>query len=286
MLYRLYVIGFYLARAIPIKIGYVIAEVIALGYYIFARRDRRELRANLRIILGEDTKKRVLNKHIFSIFKHFAKYLVDFFRTDEVTEEFLAEKVEIKGLEILDKCLSENKGAIILSIHIGNWELGAAVVGALNYPLKAIVLEHDDKRINDFFVQKRALNKVKSIGIGATIKACFKALKENKFVAIVGDKNYTSNGIYVDFFGRKAFLPKGPAVFHLKTGAPIVFSAMIRNEDDTFTFYFDGPIKYEPTGDHKKDIKAVMDIYIKYFEKYVRDNVDQWYAFRKIWNQE
>ncbi len=286
MLYTLYVLGFSLAKVVPLRICYAVAEAIAWGYFICARRDRRELRANLKIILGEDADEKLIKRHIFMIFRHFAKYLVDFFRTDKFTEKYISKYIRIKGLENLDEGLSGGRGAIISSIHIGNWELGAAIVGALKYPISAIVLEHKDKRINDFFIRQRALNNVKSIPISAPIKECFKAFKRNEIVAIVGDKDYTSNGIHIDFFGRKALLPKGTAVFSLKTGAPIVFCAMTRNEDDTFTLSFERPIQYNPTGDHRKDIQALMKEYIKFFEEYIRKNVDQWYAFRKIWDQE
>jgi len=294
MLYFLYITGFTVAKILPIRLCYLIAEVTAYFYSLFARRDREELTANLKVVLGEDADGRTINRHILEIFKHFAKYLADFIKFTTFDKGYIEEHIDIQGLENLDKCLEEGKGAVIVSLHLGNWELGGAVVGGLGYSINGLVLEHKNKRINDFFIRQRDINSFKSIplGISATrsislgisVKECFKALKRNEIVAIVGDKDYTSGGIPVEFFGQKAVLPKGPAVLSLRTGAPIVFTILPRVKDNKFRLILEEPIKHIPTGDHEKDIRELMAAYIRIFEKYIRQYPDQWYAFRKLWN--
>ncbi|NQT32813.1 MAG: lysophospholipid acyltransferase family protein [Candidatus Omnitrophica bacterium] len=287
MLYRLYVIGMLLARVLSLKAGYVIAKISANLYCFFAREDRRELTDNLRVVLGEDTPNAVIDEHVRGIFVNFAKYLADFFKFTRYTKEHIDQNIEIVDIENLDDALAEGNGAILLSLHLGNWELGAAIIASIGYPLSALVLEHADKRINDFFVKQRDINSMKVIQMGLQaglrIKECFRVLKKNESLAIVGDKDYTSNGLEIEFFGKKAVLPKGPAVFALKTKAPIVFTVLTREKDDTFKFYFEKSIKCENTGDADKDIRGVMSEYIKLFEKYIRMYPDQWYAFKRLW---
>jgi KDO2-lipid IV(A) lauroyltransferase len=268
---------------LPLGVGYAVAVFIARGYWFFARRDQAELKENLRVVLGDDVSEKVLDKHVRAIFKNFAKYLVDFFKFTQFTEEYVAEHFKIEGRENLDRALDEGKGAVLTSLHLGNWELGGAVVGGLKYPISAIVLEHKNKRINDFFTRQRSINEMKSIPIGLSIKECFKALKRNEFLAIAGDKDYTSNGIYVDFFNRKALIPKGPAAFSLKTGAPIIITMLVREKDDSFKLIMEEPIRYKSTGDYEKDIIILMELYLKRCEKYIRKYPDQWYVFRRIW---
>lgn len=286
MLYVLYRMGFSLAKILPLRTGYAIAEIIARAYFIFAKKDREALKENLRVILGEEASEMVLDEHVMEVFRNFAKYLVDFFRFPKFTEKYISRNIDIEGREHLDGCLSEGKGMIALSLHLGNWELGGAVVAGLEYPISAIVLEHKSKKIDDFFVRQRAINGMRSIPIGMQIKECFRALGRNEVIAIAGDKDYTSNGILVDFFGKKAVMPKGPAVIALRTGAPIVFCALIRKKNDTFKLCIEPPIKYEALGDPEKDLRTLMGKYLDIFEKHIRENPDQWYAFRKIWNQE
>jgi KDO2-lipid IV(A) lauroyltransferase len=277
-------LGFFLAKNVPLRISYGVAEVIARLFYIFSTRDRRELGTNLRVVLGEDTDDDTIKEHEMAVFSNFSKYLTDFFKFPRYTREYISRNINLEGREYIDECLAEGNGLILVSIHLGNWELGGAIVGGLGYSISAIVLEQKNRWVNKFFVQQRAINGLTSIPLGLQVKECFQVLKRNEVLAIVGDKNYTSYGIYVDFFGKKALMPKGAAVFSLKTGAPIIFTAVTREKDNTCKMSFEKPIRYKATGDEEADVKGLMEEYLKSFEKCIRENPDQWYAFRKIWN--
>lgn len=246
--------------------------------------DKEGLKSNLRVVLGENADKTLVGKYTVEVFRNFAKYLVDFFRSSRYTEEYIEKNITLKGRENIDNCLSEGNGAIILAMHYGNWELGGAIIGGLKYPITAISLENKDKRIANLFFKQRAINGLRSIPLGMQIKEAFRTLERNELLAILGDKDYTSNGINVRFFGKEAVIPKGPAVFSLKTGAPIIVSAMTRCGDDSFELVFEKPIKPSRTGDYDKDIRVIMEQYLKLFEKYIYKNPNQWYAFTEIWN--
>ncbi|MFH1846447.1 MAG: lysophospholipid acyltransferase family protein [Candidatus Omnitrophota bacterium] len=285
-MYLFYQIGFILVGNLPLEISYKFAETIAYVYYLLAGKDKQGLRSNLKIVLGPDAAAGIVEKYVLDVFRNFAKYLVDFFKMPRLTEKYIREHIKIKGREYLDRCLSEGKGAVIVSLHIGNWELGGAVIGGLGYPVTAIVLEHADKKIRDFFLRQRVINGLVSIPLGAQVKECFNVLKRNEFLAIVGDKDYTSNGIDVDFFGKKAVMPRGPAVFSLRTGAPVVCCVTLREKDDSFSVVFSEPIRYEKIGDTEKDIRGLMGIYIREFERVIKKYPGQWYVFRRLWEQE
>lgn len=286
MLYYLYRAGSCLAKAFPNKVCYAIADLIARIYYSISGADRASIRENLKVVLGPGVEEKVMKRHVLSLFRNFAKYLVDFFKFPRFTREEVFGRVKISGIERLDKCLSQGKGVILVSMHLGNWEMAGAVLGALGYAVNAIALEHGNKKVNDFFVSQRAINGLKVIPLGIQVKQCFKVLKRNEILGIIGDKDYTSNGEYVDFFGKKALIPKGPAVFALRTGAPIVVCAFIRNPDDSFEYTFETPEEYEPSGDESRDIEALMGGYIRIMESFIKEHPDQWYAFRRVWEQE
>lgn len=285
-MYYLYSAAFFLARAFPLKVCYALAEVFARIYWAIAVRDRKAIRANMKVIFGDTLTEKEINRHVYGLFRNFAKYLADFFRFPKFDRDEVSRMVEVVGTQNIDKALAEGKGAILLSIHLGNWEMGGQVIGALGYPLHAIALEHGDKRVNDLFLKQRAMNDMKVIPLGIQVKQCFNVLKRNELLAIVGDKDYTSNGEHIEFFGKKALIPKGPAFFSLKTGAPILVTVVVRKSDDTFRMSIDEPIKFEPTGDRDKDITALMREYIKVMESYIRETPEQWYAFRRVWDQE
>ena len=286
MVYIFHVIGFYVFKVLPIRACYFLADIAAFFFYILARKDRKILEENLKIVLGKDADKKVIKKNIRGIFRNFARYLADFFKVSKLTEEYIHKNVRLKGVENLEKGLSRKKGVIAITAHLGDWERGAAIVASLGYPLSAIVLEHKDKRINELFMRRRTIHGIKLIPLGMQIKKCFKILKGNEVLAIAGDKDYTSNGDYVKFFGKTAFIPMGAAFFSLKTDAALVVTTCTRNEDNTFNLCFDEPIIPEKTGNLRSDVRGLMEKYLSQLEKHIREYPDQWYAFQKIWNRE
>jgi lauroyl/myristoyl acyltransferase len=168
----------------------------------------------------------------------------------------------------------------MLTAHLGNWELGGLVFGALGYPFWAVALPHKNKKINDFFNDRRESKGVHVIQFGKAARMCLSLLKENKMVALVGDKDYSNEaGVVVDFFGRKTYLPKGPAGFALKTGALILPGFMIRNPDDTYTLHMEKPI--ESTGGDT--IETLTLKYAAIMERYIKQYPQQWYMFRQFW---
>ncbi len=173
---------------------------------------------------------------------------------------------------------------IIVSAHLGNWELGGALIGLLGYPVWVVALVHKYKRVNDFFNSQRKSKGVGVIPLGKAVRQCLNILKENKILGLVGDRDFSKNGgIALDFFGRQALFPEGPAVFSLKTGAVIVPGCMLRNKDDTFTFKTEKPVEFSPTGDKEKDLVELIKRYKVIFEDYIRRYPDQWYIFRRFW---
>ncbi|HNX91643.1 MAG TPA: lysophospholipid acyltransferase family protein [Candidatus Omnitrophota bacterium] len=286
MLYALYTAGFFLAGVLPHGFCYFLAEMSARIYFFTCGDDKTKLKSNIRQVLGKDVSEAVLDRHVRRIYINFAKYLVDFFKFRGVTKEYIKKNFTIHNVEALDKCRQKGNGAILLTAHLGNWELGGAVVAGLGYPVSAIVWEHPDEKINNLFSSRRADNNLKCIPLGMQIKNCFKVLKRNEILAIAGDKNYTAGGLEVEFFGKKAVMPQGAAAFSIKTGAPIVIGFLIRDKNDSFILSFADPIEYPVTGDHDGDIQGLMKCCMVIFEKYIEKYPDQWYVFDYIWKPE
>ncbi|MGB2706466.1 MAG: lysophospholipid acyltransferase family protein [Candidatus Omnitrophota bacterium] len=284
MLYSLYRIGRYMALMLPLKACYAAAVFLADIYYLFARRDKIDLEYNLTIVLGKKDKK-LIRRYIRNVFRNFAKYLADFFRFSKLNRDFMLSRITVEGKENLDKALAKGNGLILVAAHMGNWELGAAIVASLGYPLYVIALDHKDKRINDFFLEQRAVADVKVIPVGAQLKNCFRILRKNNLLAIAGDRVFSDYGVSANFFGRKAYLPKGTAFFSLKTGAAIIPTFTLRRKDDTFKMVFEQPIESAPGVADEAGIKGVMQRYLPVIEKYIRSYPDQWYAFRKMWQE-
>ena len=214
----LYKIGEALACGLPLKAAYAVAMFISDFRFIYAREDRANALANLKVIFPEKSEAQIREIRR-RMFRNFAKYLVDFFRFVKMDRTFVHDKIKTEGTEEFDRALKENKGVVVLTAHIGNWELGGVVIAMLGYPLWVVALPHKNKMVNDFFDGRRKSKNINVIPFGKAARECILHLRENKMVALLGDRDFShERGLVTELFGKPIYLPKGPAALALKTG--------------------------------------------------------------------
>ncbi len=282
--FYLYKIGQYIVNLLPLSLSYRFAMFVSDLQCTFSFRDHRAVRNNLRTILNTDKN---LEPLVREVFRNFGKYLVDFFRMDKnMNMQFIQENVKVENLDYIKKALERGKGAIIITAHIGNWELGAVAVSVLGYPLMAVALPHKERPVNDLFNHQREVKGITVVPSNVAVRKCIDTLRNNKLVALVADRDFTLHGEVLDFLGRKAFIPKGAALFSIKTGAPIVPCFMTRNPDDTFVLSLEQPIV--PPLEIKETIAQdalikVMRQYTDVIENKIRQFPTQWLMFREFW---
>jgi len=280
--YILYRIGQFIALHLPLNLAYKVAIFFSDLHYIFSARDRRITRENIKVIFPEKSEREIRRMRI-RMFRNFAKYLVDFFRFSKLDINYIKRNIKVENIHYIDEALSKGKGAIIVSAHLGNWELGGVVVALLGYPFWIVALPHKYRKVNDFFNFQRGSKGINVIPLGRAARQSLDILKKNRVLALAGDRDFSGKGIVSDFFGRPAIFPQGPAALSLKTGAKVIPGFMIRNEDDTFTFKFEKPLEFISTGDKNNDLIGLTVQYKNIFEDYIRKYPDQWYMFRKFW---
>ena len=238
--YYLYKFGQFFVERLPLALSYKLAIFLSDIHYYLSFRDRRNVKNNLRVILPFSDDIPHLSREVF---RNFARYLVDFFYVPRrLNAEYIRDHVKITNLHYLPEALKMGKGGIILTAHIGNWELGGFIISHLGYPLIAVALPHKERSINNLFNSQRQSQGIKIVPNNVAIRECIKGLKENRMVALLGDRDFNSTGEMMDFLGKKARMPKGPAAFSLKTGAPIIPAFLTRDGKDRFNLVFEPPI--------------------------------------------
>ena len=273
-----------LVLKLSLKNGYKFGIFVADLYSFFAFVDRKRVAENLKVIFPEKTAREiaVIRKKLFH---NFAKYLVDFFRINTLDMEYVKKNIRVENMHYVDAALKEGNGAILATAHLGNWELGGVLIAMLGYPLLTVALSHKSKEVDEFFNGQRQSRGLRALPLGNAAKGCLKALRNNEVLALVGDREFAGKGIVIDFFGKPAVFPLGPAGLSLQTKAKIIPGFMLRNEDDSFVLVMNEPIQYEPSGDKEKDLKEIVTKYKNVFEDYIRRYPDQWYMFRRFWKR-
>ncbi|MCD6539931.1 MAG: lysophospholipid acyltransferase family protein [Candidatus Omnitrophica bacterium] len=282
--YFLYRIAKFLAIILPRKISYSLASFLAQLRFYFSPRDRKAVIYNIKRVVGQSSEKdiRQISKKVFI---NFGKYLVDFFRFSKLDEGFIKKYVKIRNLNYLDEALSQFSGAIALTAHLGNWELGGAIVGKLGYPLYVIALPHQNPKVNRFFDSQRNLCGVEVIPVGLALRKCFRILKNKKIIALLGDRDFGKDGLSLKFCTRLASIPQGAAVFSIKTKVPVIPAFFIRNLDDTFSLIFEKPILPFDSQGRLRDKEKLLKEYVRIIEDYVRRYPEQWYMFQPFFKE-
>ncbi|MEW5758008.1 MAG: lysophospholipid acyltransferase family protein [Candidatus Omnitrophota bacterium] len=281
----LYNTGKFLSLRLPLKFLYGVAVFLADIHYSVSKKDRDCFRDNLRAVFPDKNREEI-NVIAKAAFRNFAKYLVDFFRFELLNKENILESVEIKNLEYLDEALKLNKGVIALTAHIGNWELGGAVLGTLGYNFYAVALPHREKKVDNFFNRQRSSKGVNVIAVGRSPIRIIRCLAQNYIVAILGDRDFTKTGQIINFFGKDIYFPKGPAFFSLKSGSPIILGLMIRKPNDKFKLIFEKAIIPNTSDVSPEAIGKLITEYSYLIAKYIRLYPEQWFMFRRFWERE
>ena len=282
MIYAFYRIVAFFIRILPLKGAYWLGLRICDATFFLNGKGRRAVRENLRVIFehqGIAPSRRILDGCARKTFQYFGKYLADFIRFRRLTPEGIRENVSIQGLEHLEALRRSQRGAIMLTAHYGNWELGGAFIAAMGIPLHAVVRPVPSpalERIFQFFREQRGLKVIPLAHAGVGV---VKALKRGETVALVGDRDFTGNGRPWKFFGREVSLPRGAAWFAHRTGAPLYLGFVTRAPDDTFILRLHPPIDpaQVPT---EEEIQARI---VRIMEDTIARDPCQWFIFDPFW---
>jgi KDO2-lipid IV(A) lauroyltransferase len=199
---------------------------------------------------------------------------------------FIKSNVHIDHPEYLDEVIHKGKGGIIVSAHLGNWEMGGALLPTMGYPLSVVALAHKDKRVNALFNAQREAFGVRVIQTDSAVRRIVEHLKENRFVAILAERDFGNKGLTIDFWGRPAMIPKGAAFFSLKTGAPIIPIFFVRMEDGSFQIRVYPLLEPPKLSNDKISDKVIADYirqYLGTIEVEIKKNPTQWLLFREFW---
>lgn len=246
---------------------------IASFLYCHTNLRKNQARKNLRKAFPKINNHRLekLLKHTYKNFCHNFIELITFPKNfDEI-------KIKIKGEEILRSQLKQNKGIIFVTGHFGAWEILGQWT-AQNVPLfVGVAHKQKNKGAHKFFIKQRELAGTKHIFRGETRKKMYDVLNNNGLLGLVSDQDAKKRGVFINFFGTPASTPKGAAIFHLKTSAPLLFGVCYKESYKNYT------IEFLSIKTKNLDIKQITQNYTIKLEKFIKKYPDQYFWFHRRW---
>jgi lauroyl/myristoyl acyltransferase len=275
-----------LGRPFPPRVGYFCARIIADICYVFFRQERRALKDALARVLNTDDD-REISLACRRSFRNFGKYVVDFIHFLDATPEEVRSRIVFEDLKRIDQVMAEKRGVIFITLHFGNWDMGAAGLAAYGYPVNVIAETFPYPRMNALVQGSRRHLGMKVVPIQKVGPGIIRALKRGEILALLIDVPEPGGTVSVDFFGAPIEVPAGPARIALRTGARAMPAVLlrVRGEEEKIRPLVDFDLKYEKTGDEEEDVRRLTQQIMSSLERLIRHDPDQWFIFHPLWNR-
>jgi KDO2-lipid IV(A) lauroyltransferase len=270
-----------LARMIPYTWALAIGSFLGWVAFDVLRVRRKVTMINLRNSLGAH--RNGLAGIGRRAYRNFGKSMVEYSLFPSLSGQRVLSMVELEGAENFDQALARGRGAVVVAGHFGSWELMGAAVAQMGYPVDFLVGEQHNLLIDNMMNDFRMSMGIGIIKMGAAAKGVIRALKNNRFVAMLSDQDAGDDGTVVEFFNRPASTPKGPAAFALKMDAPIIMAFMVRQSRGKQRIVLEKPVFGRKTSNKEEDIRNLTQAYTSVLESYIRKYPDHWFWPHRRW---
>lgn len=284
---RAWLLAWDVAKRLPAPVAHLLGRAGGALWYRSDKRRAAALRANLRQVLGSSATDAEVERLVRRAFAGYGRYWVEVFRLERLSAEQLRKRVTFPGRHHLDAAVASGRGAVVATLHVGNWDAGGAWLGAAGYQASAIVEQLKPRELYERFRTYReqlGLNIIPLTSGSEAMRGILTELRRGRVVLLVADRDLTGHGVEVEFFGRRTTLPSGPATLALRTGAVLLPGVVY--QDRRFGHWrptIPGPIEFQPTGDNRADVEALTRKLAAAMEQMIAAAPDQWYVLSPIW---
>jgi lauroyl/myristoyl acyltransferase len=246
-------------------------------------RERAAARRNLGRILGSTAPAGL--GPAFRLFYNFSKFMVGYTDLSPFRPERMDGRIEggEQAAAAIRAALGEGKGLILLTLHLGNWEVGLAYLARLGGPV-TVVLRPEEGPAAPFEERARAHPGLRIVAAGESEFGgldLLLALRRGEIVTLQGDRPLGPASVRVDLFGAPADLPSGPFALAQASGAPILVVAFPIRGHDRYRVEVEGPLRVAGGPDGVAEAAAG---FARRLEATVRRHPTQWFNFYDVWD--
>ena len=274
-------------RAIPTSISYPFARILADCLFSFWPEMRRRTTENYLWVLGPTADFYNARAFARASFRNYLTYFVDFLRFPGISNAEMLEMVELRGSEHLRQAMALGRGVIAVGFHVGNIDLGAALLGQQGYPVNVVVDRFEPPRLDKLIQDQRRARGLALIPVDRAPRQALRILRKGEILALLIDKPTPGEGMTIRIFGGSMSIPAGAAFLSWRTGAPIVPCRVIRRPDNQYRAEIGVPIdpKQSQLSGKQVSVDDLAQRMATVLEDWVRDEPTKWYPFRRLWTE-
>jgi KDO2-lipid IV(A) lauroyltransferase len=270
----------WLAGKLPLEAAQRIGALLGRIGFDIVRARRSTSIANVAISLGVSRSE--ATRIARASYGNLGRCLMEFAAFARLTPPEVLDLVEVEGIENIERLSAEGKGGVLVSGHVGNWELIGPVLAVRGFPIQFLVGEQTNTRVDGVMNDLRRHQNLGIITRSAALRKVLQALADRQFVALLADQDARKGGIIVDFLGRPASTVRGPALFAIRRGCPIL-PFFVTRKGTRHHLTIESPL-YPASGE--TDDELVRDLTQRYTDRiaaHIRLHPDEYFWPHRRW---
>ncbi len=269
---------------LPRGLARMVVRVLTLSAYLGLTRLRRVGERNLELALPELPRVERI-RILRGLFRNLGAQLVEFCRMPRYTAENTRGWIRTDGLENYLAAKARGKGVLVLTGHLGGWELSSFYHSLMGHPMGMVIRRLDNRLLDDYVNHIRCLHGNRVLHKDDFARGLLTAMRAGETVGILMDTNMTPpQGVFVKFFGITACTASGLARVALKTGAAVVPGFLVwESAEGKYVLHFGPELRFAKSDDHEADILAATQQCNDVLESWIRRYPDQWLWIHRRW---
>jgi len=262
--------------------AYFVLRFVAVYYFLFSYNSSKAIYYYFHNRLGYSGIKSICK--IYRNYYLFGQSIIDkVVLMSEIPNKF---KIDFDGEENLRKIAALNKGGLLLSAHLGNWEIAGYLFKRLNTKINIVMFDGEEQKIKEYMGTVTGEKTVNVILIKNDMSHIYEisdAFQKNEIVCMHADRFIEGNKTAsIDFLGEKAKFPMGPFVLAAKFKVPVSFVYSMKESALQYHF-FASPIKNYSGKDRNAVMQEMQKDYVLELENKVLQYPEQWYNYYYFW---
>jgi Kdo2-lipid IVA lauroyltransferase/acyltransferase len=263
----------------------LVADMLAFAVYHAFGRLRRVGERNLEMALPEITSQEKRAELLRGVYRHLGWQLVEFCRMSRYTPANTRDWIRTEGLEHYLTAKARGNGVLIVTGHLGAWELSSFYHSLMGHPMGMVIRRLDNRKLDDYVNAIRCLHGNRVLHKDDFARGLLTAMRDGETVGILMDTNMRPpQGAFVEFFGRQACTALGLARVALKTGAAVLPGFMLwEPAERKYVLHFGPELMFTQTEDAEADALAATQQCAAVSEEWIRRYPDQWLWIHRRW---
>jgi KDO2-lipid IV(A) lauroyltransferase len=281
---RAYFAGWAIVRLLPEKIAYSLFARIAKYFVDKNGKSVKRLRRNLSQVDSDITSAQ-LELLVEKAMKSYMRYWCDTFRSPDWSKESIRSRVVCTNEEFLTGPMRRGEGVIVALPHAGNWDLAGAYFTSMGFQLVTVAERLKPEALFERFLEHRQSLGMEVLPLdGRAMGTLVQRARAGKLIALVADRDLSSSGVRVQFFGAEARMPAGPALIAIRTGVPLV-TAFVSYTDSGIHIDFKRIVIPEE-GSEQEKLSVVVQSCADNFALGIKEHPQDWHMLQQIWTDE